>query len=130
MLLTGAALAQSISGVVTNKTNDKPAAGDDVVLLKLAQGMQELARTKTDGRGRFTIKVPPGESDSLHMIRVTHDKANYFRPVQPGTQSVEVEVYNAAPQVEGVSLTEDVLQVQTDPRRPEPARGRALPGEE
>ena len=109
------ALAQSITGVVTNKTNDKPAAGDDVVLLKLAQGMQELARAKTDNRGHFTIKVPAGESDSLHMIRVTHDKANYFRPVQPGTQSVEVEVYNAAAQVEGVSLTEDVLQVQSEP---------------
>ncbi len=95
---------QTITGVVTNKTNSKASAGDDVVLLKLAQGMQELARAKTDGKGRFTIKVPAGEAESLHMIRVTHDKANYFRPVQPGAQSVEVEVYQAAPQVEGVTL--------------------------
>ncbi len=107
--------AQTITALVTNKTTNKASAGDDVVLLKLAQGMQELARTKTDGKGRFTIKVPAGEAESLHMIRVTHDKANYFQPVQPGAQSVEVEVYNAAPDVEGVTLTEDVMQVQTEP---------------
>lgn len=114
-VLGGASRAQTITGVVTNKTNSKASAGDDVVLLKLAQGMQELARAKTDGRGRFTIKVPAGEAESLHMIRVTHDKANYFRPVQPGAQSVEVEVFNAASAVEGVTLTEDVMQVQTEP---------------
>ena len=115
VIIAGAARAQTILGVVTNKTTDKPSAGDDVTLLKLAQGMQELAHAKTDSKGRFTIAVPPGETDSLHMIRVTHQKANYFRPVQPGTQSVDVDVYNAATQVEGVSLSEDVMQVQTDP---------------
>ena len=109
------AYAQTITGVVTNKTNDKPSGGDDVVLLKLAQGMQEIARAKTDGRGHFSIKVPAGEAEGLHMIRVTHDKANYFRPVQPGTQSVEVEVYNAAAQVDGVSISEDVMQMETQP---------------
>lgn len=114
-MLGGAAFGQTITGVVTNKTNNRVSAGDDVVLLKLAQGMQELARAKTDGKGRFSIKVPAGEAESLHMIRVTHDKANYFRPVQPGAQSVEVEVYNAAAAVEGVTLSEDVMQVQTEP---------------
>ena len=114
-LLCGACLAQAgqpISGVVTNKTTNKPAAGDDVVLLKLAQGMEELSRTKTDARGKFTIDVPEA---GLHLLRVTHDKANYFRPVQPGTQSVEIEVYSAAPQVDGVTLAQDVMTVQTDP---------------
>ena len=110
-------LGQSLSGVVTNKTNNKPAAGDDVVLLKLAQGMQELARTKTDGKGRFTIDVP---EDGLHLLRVTHDKANYFHPIQPGTQSVEIEVYTAATQVEGVTLDADVMRIQNrrDRNRP------------
>lgn len=109
---TAAAFAEPITGIVTNKTNSKPAAGDDVVLLKLAQGMQELARTKTDSKGHFTIEVP---QDGLHMIRVTHDKANYFRPVQPGTQSVEVEVFTAAAKVEGVTQEADVMRIQSDP---------------
>jgi hypothetical protein len=112
MLLAAAAFAEPVSGVVTNRTNNKPSAGDDVVLLQLAQGMQELARTKTDGKGRFTIEVP---ADGLHLLRVTHDKANYFKPIQPGTQSVDIDVFSAAPQVEGVTLDADVMSLQTEP---------------
>ena len=106
-----ASLAQSVTGIVTNRTNNKPAGGDDVVLLKLSQGMQELARTKTDSKGRFTLDVP---EDGLHLIRVTHDKANYFHPLQPGTQSVEIDVYTASDHVEGVTLDADVMRIQTD----------------
>ncbi len=111
VLFSTVSFAQSVSGVVTNRTNNRPAAGDDVVLLKLAQGMQELTRTKTDSKGRFTLQVP---DDATHLVRVTHDKANYFHPVQPGTQSIEMDVYTAAPEIDGISLTEDVLQVQTE----------------
>ena len=111
LLTTGAAFAAPVTGVVTNKTNNKPSAGDDVVLLQLAQGMQELARTKTDSRGRFSIEVP---ADGLHLLRVTHDKANYFKPIQPGTQSVDIDVYTAAPNVQGVSLEADVMRIESE----------------
>ena len=104
--------AESISGVVTNKTTGKPAANDDVVLLRLAQGMQESARTKTDARGRYTIDVP---ETGLHLVRVTHDKANYFKPVQPGAQgAVDVDVYTAVAKVNGVVGEADVIRLQTD----------------
>ena len=109
--LSGFAFAESITGTVTNKTTNKPAAGDDVVLIRLAQGMQESTRTKTDAKGRFTLDVPDA---GVHLVRVTHDKANYFRPAPPGTQSVEVEVFDAAPKVNGVSSEADVLRIQTD----------------
>jgi len=107
------ALADSITGVVTNKTTNKPAAGDDVVLIRLQQGMQEASRTKTDAKGRFTLEIPAGDTE-VHLVRVTHDKANYFRPAPPGTQSVEVEVFNAAAKVKGVSSEADVMRLQTD----------------
>ena len=110
---SGFALADSITGVATNKTTNKPAAGDDVVLIRLAQGMQEAARTKTDAKGRFTLEIPDGDT-GMHLVRVTHDKANYFRPAPPGTQSVEVEVFNAAAKVKGVSSEADVMRIQTD----------------
>ena len=110
-------LGESITGVVTNKTTNRPAAGDDVVLIRLQQGMQEAARTKTDSHGRFTLDVP---DQGLHLVRVTHDKANYFRPAPSGTQSVEVDVYNAAAKVKGVSGEADVMRIQTD------ASGKAL----
>jgi hypothetical protein len=109
--LSGVALADSITGTVINKTTNKPAAGDDVVLIRLQQGMQEASRTKTDSKGRFTLDVP---DKGIHLVRVTHDKANYFRPAPEGTQSVEVEVYNAAAKVEGISGEADVMRVQTD----------------
>lgn len=110
-LLSAFAAAQSVTGTVTNKTNNKPSGNDDVVLLQLAQGMQELARTKTDSRGRFTIEVP---GQGLHLLRVTHDKANYFQPVQPGTDTVNIDVYSAAPQVAGVTLDADVMRIETN----------------
>ena len=114
------ALAESITGVVTNKTTNKPAAGDDVVLIRLQQGMQEATRTKTDAKGRFTLDVPANESQAIHLVRVTHDKANYFRPAPLGTQSVEIDVYNAAAKVKGVAGEADVMRIQTD------ASGKAL----
>ena len=107
------ALAQTgtITGVITNKTTNKPAAGDDVVLIRLAQGMQEATRTKTDARGRYTLEVPdPG----IHLVRVTQDKANYFKPAPPGTAKVDIDVYNAAAKVEGVVGEADVMRLQTD----------------
>src|ERR1700744_435820 len=109
----GVVFSDSITGVVTNKTTNKPAGGDDVVLIRLAQGMQEASRTKTDAKGRFTLEIPNGDNQ-LHLVRVTHDKANYFRPAPPGTQSVEVEVFNAAAKVAGVSTEANVMRMQTD----------------
>jgi hypothetical protein len=110
---SGLAFADSITGIVTNKTTDKPSAGDDVVLIRLAQGMQESTRTKTDAKGHFTLEIPNGDN-GLHLVRVTHDKANYFRPAPPGTQSVEVDVFNASAKVKGVSSEADVMRIQTD----------------
>jgi hypothetical protein len=107
------ALGDSITGIVTNKTTNKPAGGDDVVLIRLAQGMQETNRTKTDSNGHFTLEVPNGDN-GMHLVRVTHDKANYFRPAPPGTQSVEVDVFNAAAKVKGVNSEADVMRIQTD----------------
>ena len=115
-LLSLAALASaqtSIKGTVTNKTTGKPALGDDVVLIRLQQGMQESTRGKTDSKGRFSLAVPdPG---GVHLVRVTHDKANYFQPVQPGTDTIDVDVYTAATKVEGVTGEADVMRLQTDP---------------
>ena len=111
LVLGSPLFAQSVAGIVTNRTTNKPSANDDVVLLQLAQGMQELARTKTDSRGRFSIAVP---ADGLHLLRVTHDKANYFKPIQPGTQSVDIDVYSAAADVPGVTTEADVLSLQSE----------------
>ena len=52
MALGSYAAAETLTGTVTNKTTNKPAAGDEVVLIKLANGMEEAARTKADADSR------------------------------------------------------------------------------
>ena len=104
--------ATPITGTVTNKTTGKPSAGDDVTLIRLAAGMQESTKTKTDARGHYSLDVP---DEGIHLVRVTHDKANYFQPAQPGTTTINIDVYNAAASVKGVSTEAVVLRLQTDP---------------
>ncbi len=104
--------AQPITGTVINRTNGKPAAGDEVVLIQLQQGMQESTRSTTDSRGHFTLQVP---DDGIHLVRVTHQKATYFQPVQPGQSTVAVTVYDAGPQVDGVRTNVEELHIEATP---------------
>ena len=69
--------AQNITGTVTNGTTGKPAAGDEVTLLSLSQGMQEVGSTKTDAQGKFSLAAP-ADQRAPHMVRVTHGGVNYF----------------------------------------------------
>lgn len=112
LFVTATALAAAITGTVTNRTTNKPSAGDTVVLIRLSQGMMESTRTTTDRSGHYTLDVP--DTDGVHLVRVTHQGANYFQPAPPGTQTVNVEVYDVAPKLEGVHLEADVLRMDTD----------------
>lgn len=113
LALAAPAFAASISGTVTNKTTNKPAAGDEVVLIAFAQGMQEAAHTKTDARGHYSINVP---DNGMHLIRVDHQKATYFEPARPGVSTVNVNVYDVAAKVAGVRTEADVYRIETDPQ--------------
>jgi len=107
---TPLASAETLTGTVKNGTTNKPAAGDDVVLINLAQGMDEAARTKTDAQGRFSFKLdgPAGP----HLIRVIHQDVTYHQMAPPGTTSVEAEVYDVSKKVAGVSPVADLMYVQ------------------
>lgn len=110
LLLSLPALAQTtITGTVTNKTTNKPSPGDDVTLIQLKQGMQEATRAKTDARGHYKLAVP---DDGIHLVRVTHQKANYFKPATPGTSTLDLDVYDVAEKVEGVSLGVQELHIE------------------
>ncbi len=109
-LLLASASAQTLTGTVKNGTTNKPAAGDDVVLLSLGQGMEESGRTKTDAKGNFSLKLD--NATSPHLVRVIHEEVTYHRMAPPGTTSVEVQVYDVSKKVEGVSVTADVMRFQ------------------
>jgi hypothetical protein len=108
-LLSALASAQTITGIVTNGTTNKPASGDDVVLLSLMNGMQEAGRTQTDAKGNFTLKL---DAAGPHLIRVIHQGVTYHRMAPPGTTSVEVQVFDVAKKVEGIQVTADVMRFQ------------------
>ncbi len=112
LLLATFASAQSLTGTVKNSTTGKPSAGDDVVLLKLGQGMDETGRTKTDAKGRFSLKLD--DDKSPHLVRVIHQGVTYHRMAPPGTTSVEVEVYDVAKKVAGIEMVADVLRLQAE----------------
>jgi hypothetical protein len=97
-----AAQAGTLKGLVSNGTTRKPAPGDEVVLVKLDQGMQEEARTKTNAGGEFSFKL--ADTRIPRLVRVNHQSVNYFEQVPPGTQSVQITVYNAAAKVPDVKV--------------------------
>src|SRR5271155_170811 len=105
------ALAASITGTVTNKTVNKPAAGDRVVLIQLQGGMRESNSTTTDARGNFKLDLP---DDGPHLIRVDHEKAGYFHIAPPGTQTANIDVYDVSERVEGVSTEANVMRIEAD----------------
>jgi hypothetical protein len=112
--------AAPITGTVSDRTTNRVAANDAVVLIGFGQGMQEVARTTTDAHGHYSIEVPDdgpggGAAGGTHLIRVDHQKATYFQPVPPGAHTVDVDVYDVAEKVKGISTEADVLSMQTDP---------------
>ncbi len=105
--------AATVKGVVTNRTTNKPDAGDEVVLVSLTQNMQDVMRTRTDISGRYSIDLPDA---GMHLIRVVHQKAAYFAALAPGKTQVDVDVYDVSATLEGVTTEADMLRIETDPQ--------------
>ncbi len=109
------AAAQNITGTVTNGTTGKPAAGEEVTLLSLSQGMQEVGNTKTDAQGHFSFPAP--KEQGPHMVRVTHQGVGYFPqsgPLMPGATTAELTIYDSAKKIEDLSQTVEVDRLQSD----------------
>ena len=111
-LLAGAlAQAATVTGTVTDKTTGKPAAGDQVVLVEPMTGMSEVGRATTDAQGRYSLNLP---GSSSYLVRVTHQGADYFVSAPQGGGSGDLAVYDVAAKVDGVSIAEHVIGVETD----------------
>jgi hypothetical protein len=110
LLASAGTLAAQITGTVVNGTTGKPSSGDEVVLLSLASGMDEVAKTKTDSQGHYTLNVP--DEGAPHLVRVARQSVHYFKSVPPGTSTADVTVYDAATQLEGVSTDARVIHLQ------------------
>jgi len=109
VLLSAVSSAQNLSCTLKNGTTGKPAAGDDVILIKLGQGMEEAARTKSDASGHFSFNLP---DNGPHLIRAVHEGVTYHSMAPPGSSSVEVPVFDVAKKLADISVTADVMRFQ------------------
>lgn len=112
LLVAAAAVAETITGTVSNGTTGKPAAGVAVTLVDPMGGMAEIATAKSDGQGRFKFDAPAAQGPRL--ARAEKSGVNYFKMITPGSTSVDLSVYDAASSVEGISGSADVLRLQTE----------------
>jgi hypothetical protein len=106
----------TITGVARNQTRGQLAAGNEVILLRLDQahpnhGVLEEARTTTDARGSFSLKVR--FPDKAHLLRVVHQGVNYDHQVSAG-DVVAIDVFDAAAKVQGVAGTIEIIRTGTN----------------
>ncbi|MGA3089122.1 MAG: hypothetical protein ABSD75_10950 [Terriglobales bacterium] len=111
-LTLGSAVAQTLSGTVTNGTTGTPAVGDQVLLINLANGMDVAGTAKVDGSGKFSF--PLSGAPGPHLIRAIHQGVTYHQMAPPGVNTADVQVYDVVPKVAGLTVTADVLRFQAD----------------
>ena len=102
--------AATLAGKVTNGTTGKPSANDEVILIKLAAGMEEVGHAKTDATGKFSFTFT--DADSPHLVRAIHQGVTYHQPAPPGTNSIDVTVYDVSKKVSGVQAVADLMYLQ------------------
>jgi hypothetical protein len=111
-LFAGAlAQAATVTGTVTDKTTDKPAAGDAVVLVEPMSGMSEVGHATTDAKGHYSFDLP---GSNPYLIRVMHQGAEYFVAAPQGGGTGDVSVYDVAAKVDGVTISERVVGIESD----------------
>jgi hypothetical protein len=106
-----AVAADTITGTVRDETTGQPAVADDVVLLRLRQGMQRETSTRTNAQGAFTLSL--SFPDDQHVVRVLHQGVNYDRTVS-GAAPLEVIVYDAVARIPGLSGKIGIAQIESD----------------
>lgn len=119
---SAAAAADTLKGVVQNSTTNKPSAGDEVTLKKIGNGMEDVAKTKTNAKGEFTFNVPPARQP--YIVWVQHQGVTYTQAGLPGGVPVAVRVFDSAPNVKEISILNHAMVLQTS------ADGATLSGEE
>jgi hypothetical protein len=99
--------AQTITGSVQNQSRNKPAAGDEVILLRLDQGIEEEGRARTNDLGSFTIKVQ--FPDKPHLLRIMHQGVNYDQRARVG-DALTIDVFDGVSKVQGVSGSIEIIR--------------------
>src|SRR5215469_1694241 len=111
MFLNSVLTAQTISGRVQNQSTQAPAAGDEVMLLKLGEGMQEEERTKTDAQGAFVLNR--NDASAQYVIRVLHQGVNYDQTVA-AKAPLDLRVFDAVSRIPGLMGAFGFVEIETE----------------
>lgn len=106
-----ACASDAIPGTVRNQTSGKAAVGDEVILLRVQNGMEEESRTRTDAQGAFSL--PLVSADAPHIVRVLHQGVNYDQSVS-GKGQMEITVFDAVPRIRDLQASIGIAQVESD----------------
>ncbi|HEY6969716.1 MAG TPA: hypothetical protein VJA94_10960 [Candidatus Angelobacter sp.] len=109
--LTSANQGQTITGIVHNETKGKPSVGDDVVLIRLGEGMEQEARTKADADGAFKLDLT--SPNAPHFVRVMHQGVNYDQTVTAASP-LQIVVYDVVSRIPGLSGSMGIVQMEAD----------------
>jgi hypothetical protein len=110
LLATPVFAGDGVSGNVLNRTTNRPSVGDEVVLLRMGEGMQEEARTKTDAEGKFFLHL--AFPASQYVLRVLHQGVNYDNALQGSP--VQLDVFDAGSTISGRRNTLGIAQLASD----------------
>src|ERR1041384_1575798 len=97
-----AAAAGTLKGVVQNSTTNKPSAGDEVTLKKIGNGMEDVAKTKTNAKGEFSFNVPAAQQP--YIVWVEHQGVTYTQAALPGGVPVAIRVFDASANLKEITI--------------------------
>lgn len=113
LLFAATASAGTVTGVIRNGTNGRPAAGVDVILIQLQGGMQSVANTKSDAQGNYKLDNPAiGQGPML--IRAVYRGVMFHQPLTPGTATVDVTVYDPTTDPKTIKVDSRLIVLQPD----------------
>jgi hypothetical protein len=72
------------------------------------QGMSEVATTKTDASGHYTLQEPGA---GRYLIRADHQGAGYFIEPPPGSAPGDLSVYDASPSA-AISVEDQIINLE------------------
>ncbi|HKD78990.1 MAG TPA: carboxypeptidase-like regulatory domain-containing protein [Candidatus Angelobacter sp.] len=101
--------ADTIHGTVRNQTTGKAAADDEVILLRLQNGMEEEGKARTDAQGAFALSIV---SNAPHVVRVVHQGVNYDQTVT--SASLQIGVFDAVEAIPELSGRLGIVKVESD----------------
>ena len=96
VLVLAVPVAAAVEGTVHNGTTGNPAAGVEVALMKLDQGMVPVGSVKTDAKGKFRFDASIAGAHGL--LRAQFEGVTYTELVTPGAPAgdIKIDVYNTS----------------------------------